>query len=209
MPDDDLETIGLQWLLVTQSSLSEPKGTDLARIVLENKSELTLDDAFAGQIGPADTDKAALIAAHKGAAAYIDDDTKSFMDRYSDIIYIALAAASIIGSIFVGIYTAFTRVAPEKAGELATSLLEIGEKVDSADSVEALDKLHDELEALLRQVVVGLRSGSVSPDGLDSFRLSYEFVRDTLALHRERLARPQARSEHRDEPVVVVTKAAS
>jgi hypothetical protein len=131
------------------------------------------------------------------------------MDRYSDIIYIALAAASIIGSIFVGIYTAFTRVAPEKAGELATSLLEIGEKIDGADSIEALDKLHDELEALLRQVVVGLRSGSVSPDGLDSFRLSYEFVRDTLALHRERLARPSAQSEHRDEPVVVVTKAAS
>ena len=35
LPEDDLDTIGLQWLLVTQSSLSEPKGTDLARIVLE------------------------------------------------------------------------------------------------------------------------------------------------------------------------------
>jgi TRAP-type uncharacterized transport system substrate-binding protein len=209
LPEDDLETIGLQWLLVTQSSLSEPKGTDLARIVLENKSELTLDDAFAGQIGPADTDKSALVAAHKGAAAYIDDDTKSFMDRYSDTIYIALAAASIIGSIFVGIYTAFTRVAPEKAGELAMSLLEIGEKIDAANSIEALDLVQDELEGLLRQVVVGLRNGSVSPDGLDSFRLSYEFVRDTLALHREHLSRPAARSEHRDEPVVVVTKAAS
>jgi TRAP-type uncharacterized transport system substrate-binding protein len=209
LPEDDLETIGLQWLLVTQSSLSEPKGTDLARIVLENKSELTLDDAFAGQIGPADTDKGALVAAHKGAAAYIDDDTKSFMDRYSDIIYIALAAGSIIGSIFIGVYTAFTRVAPEKAGELATTLLDIGGKIDAADSIEALDKLQDELEALLRQVVVGLRNGTVSGDGLDSFRLSYEFVRDTLALHRERLIRASARPEHRDEPVVVVTKAAS
>lgn len=209
LPTDDLDTIGLQWLLVTQSSLSEAKGTDLARIVLENKSELSLDDGFAGQIAPADTDKGALVAAHKGAAAYIDDDTKSFMDRYSDVIYIALAAGSIIGSIFVGIYTAFTRIAPEKAGELATSLLDIGNKIDEANSIEKLDQLQDELEALLRQVVVGLRNGSVSGDGLDSFRLSYEFVRDTLALHRERLTRPPGRSEHRDEPVVVVTKAAS
>jgi TRAP-type uncharacterized transport system substrate-binding protein len=209
LPDDDLDTIGLQWLLVTQSSLSEPKGTELARIALENKSGLTLDDSFAGKIGPADTDKNALVAAHKGAAAYIDDDTKSFMDRYSDIIYIALAAASIIGSIFVGIYTAFTRVAPEKAGELATSLLDIGNKIDAANSIEALDAVQDELEALLRQVVVGLRNGSVSPDGLDSFRLSYEFVRDTLALHREHLTRPAARGDHRDDHVVVVTKAAS
>jgi TRAP-type uncharacterized transport system substrate-binding protein len=209
LPDDDIDTIGLQWLLVTQSSLSEPKGTTLARIVLENKSALTLDDGFAGQIGPADTDKSALVAAHKGAAAYIDDDTKSFMDRYSDIIYIALAAASIIGSIFVGIYTAFTRVAPEKAGELATTLLEIGNKIDDAKTIDALDLLQDELEALLRQVVVGLRNGSVSGDGLDSFRLSYEFVRDTLALHRENLMRKAGRDDHRDDHVVVVTKAAS
>ena len=127
------------------------------------------------------------------------------MDRYSDIIYIALAAASIIGSIFIGIYTAFTRVAPEKAGELATSLLDIGNKIDGAKSTEALDLLQDELEALLRQVVVGLRNGSVSPDGLDSFRLSYEFVRDTLALHRESLMRKSARDDH----MVVVAKAAS
>jgi len=30
-----------------------------------------------------------------------------------------------------------------------------------------------------------------------------------MALHREHLSRPSARNEHRDEPVVVVTKAAS
>jgi TRAP-type uncharacterized transport system substrate-binding protein len=209
LPEDDLETIGLKWLLVAQSNLSEAKGTQLARMILENKSELTLDESFAGQVGPADTEKDALIAAHRGAAAYVNDDTKSFMDRYSDLIYIALAAASIIGSIFVGIYSAFTRVAPEKAGELATTLLEIGGKIEEAKSLEALEALQVELESLLRQVVVGLKKGSVSADGLDSFRLSYEFVRDTMALHRENLIHRTARDDARSDHVVVVTKAAS
>jgi hypothetical protein len=209
LPEDDLETIGLKWLLVAQSNLSEAKGTQLARMILENKSELTLDESFAGQVGPADTEKDALIAAHRGAAAYVNDDTKSFMDRYSDLIYIALAAASIIGSIFVGIYSAFTRVAPEKAGELATTLLEIGGKIEEAKSLEALEALQVELESLLRQVVVGLKKGTVSADGLDSFRLSYEFVRDTMALHRENLIHRTARDDARSDHVVVVTKAAS
>jgi len=41
-PDDDTDTIGLQWLLLAQPTLSEIKGTDLARIILENRAQLAL-----------------------------------------------------------------------------------------------------------------------------------------------------------------------
>ena len=80
---------------------------DLARAIYENKAELALDDGFASRIEPADTDKDALIVAHQGAAEYINDDTKSFMDRYSDMMYLGAGALSVIGSIFVAIYTQY------------------------------------------------------------------------------------------------------
>jgi TRAP-type uncharacterized transport system substrate-binding protein len=205
VPDDDTQTIALQWMLIAQSTLSESKGTELARTLFENKSQLTLDEGFGSHIEPADTDKDSYIAAHRGAAQYFNDDTKSFIDRYSELIYVGLAAMSIIGSIFVGLYTAFTRVAPEKAGALAVSLLEIGEKIEDTKTIEALDELQEQFEAILKQVVAGLRDGTVSADGLDTFRLGYEFVRDTLQLHREALTRRAGR----DENVVVVAKAVS
>ena len=100
IPDDDLDTIGLQWLLVAQSRMSTTTAGDLARAIYENKAELALDDGFASRIEPADTDKDAFIVAHQGAAEYINDDTKSFMDRYSDLMYLGAGALSIIGSIF-------------------------------------------------------------------------------------------------------------
>jgi TRAP-type uncharacterized transport system substrate-binding protein len=205
IPDDDVQSIGLQWMLIVQSSLSDSKGSELARILFENKSQLVLDDGFGAYIEPADTDKDSYISAHRGAAQYFNDDTKSFLERYSELIYVGLAALSIIGSIFVGLYTAFTRVAPEKAGALAASLLEIGEKIEDTKTIEALDELQEQFEAILKQVVAGLRDGTVSADGLDTFRLGYEFVRDTLQLHRESLARRAGR----DENVVVVAKAVS
>jgi TRAP-type uncharacterized transport system substrate-binding protein len=205
VPDDDVQSLGLQWMLIAQSALSEQKGSELARIVFENKAQLTLDDGFGSHIEPADTDKDSFISAHRGAAQYFNDDTKSFLERYSELIYVGLAALSIIGSIFVGLYTAFTRVAPEKAGALAAELLTIGEKIEDAKSIEALDELQEQFEAILKQVVAGLRDGSVSADGLDTFRLGYEFVRDTLQLRREALTRRAGR----DENVVVVAKAVS
>ena len=205
IPDDDLDTIGLQWLLVAQSRMSSTTAGDLARTIYENKAELALAYGFASRIEPADTDKDAFIVAHQGAAEYINDDTKSFMDRYSDLLYLAAAALSVIGSIFAGIYTKFTRVAPEKAGELATAILDIGERVEHADSLDRLEALQDELEVILRGAVIGLRDGTISSDGLDTFRLGYEFVRDEIGMRRDHLKR----NAGHDGNVVVVKSAQS
>ena len=202
IPDDDLDTIGLQWLLVAQSRMSSTTAGDLARTIYENKAELALADGFASRIEPADTDKDAFIVAHQGAAEYINDDTKSFMDRYSDLLYLGAAALSVIGSIFAGIYTKFTRVAPEKAGELATAILDIGERVEHADSLDRLEALQDELEGILRGAVIGLRDGTISSDGLDTFKLGYQFVRDEIGMRRDHLKR---HGGHDDNVVVVKT----
>jgi TRAP-type uncharacterized transport system substrate-binding protein len=189
IPDDDLNTVGLQWLLVAQSRMSTTIAGDLARAIYENKAALALDDGFASKIEPADTDKDAFVIAHQGAAEYINDDTKSFMDRYSDLMYLGAGALSVIGSIFAAIYTNLTRVAPEKASELATAILDIGERMEHAKSLDLLDALQDELEAILRGAVIGLRDGTISTDGLETFKLGYEFVRDELGMRRESLKR--------------------
>jgi TRAP-type uncharacterized transport system substrate-binding protein len=148
IPDDDLDTVGLEWMLVAQSKMTTSTAGDLARVIYENKSELALDDGFASKIEPAATDKDAFIIAHQGAAEYINDDTKSFMDRYSDMMYFGAAALSVIGSIFAAIYTNLTKAAPEQASELATAILDIGERIEHANSLDAIGILQDELEAI-------------------------------------------------------------
>ena len=202
IPDDDLDTVGLQWLLVGQTTMSASTAGDLARTIYENKSELALDDGFASKIEPAEVEKTALVVAHQGVTEYINDTAKSFLERYSDLFYLGVAALSVIGSLFVALYTKVTRVAPEKASELATAILDIGERAADAKSMEALDGLQDELERVLRGVVIGLRDGTISSDGLDTFKLGYEFVRDEIGLRRESLKR---QAGHDDNVVVVKT----
>jgi TRAP-type uncharacterized transport system substrate-binding protein len=211
IPEEDVDTIGLQWLLVASSRLSPVTVGDLARTIYENKAELALPDGFASKIEPPSTDKDAFIVAHQGAAQYINDDIKSFMERYSDLIYIGAAALSIIGSIFATLYTKVTRVAPEKASELATALLDLGEDIQDATTVDELHCLQDEVEKILRNVVIGLRDGTISSDGLDTFKLGYQFVRDEIGLRRDSLQRQAAQGNpaSRDDNVVVVKTAHS
>ena len=209
VPEEDIDTIGLEWLLVAQAKLSTTTVSDLARLIYENKADLALPDGFASKIEPAATDKDAFIVAHPGAAEYINDEIKTFIERYSDLMYVALAALSIIGTICAAIYTKVTRIAPEKASELATAILDVGERVEHATSLDALDELQDELEKILRGVVIGLRDGTISSDGLDTFKLGYEFVRGEIGLRREHIKRHAAQNLAQDEKVVVVKKAQS
>jgi len=209
VPDDDIDTIGLEWLLVAQSRISTTTAADLARIVYENKAELALDDGFASRIDPAETDKNAYVMAHPGAAAYINDDVKSFMDRYSDMMYLGAAALSVIGSIFAAIYAKITRVCPEKASELATAILIVAEKIEHAHTMDQLEEVQDELERILRGVVLGLRDGTISSDGLETFKLGYEFVRGELDIRREYLKRHGDSVATLDDNVAVVKTARS
>ncbi|WP_339030525.1 TAXI family TRAP transporter solute-binding subunit [Bradyrhizobium symbiodeficiens] len=219
IPDDDLDTIGLEWLLVTQSRMSPTTAGELARTIFENKSALGLDNGFATRIEPASTEKDAFVMAHQGAADYINDDTKSFMDKYSDLMYLGAVALSVIGSIFAAIYAKITRIAPEKASELSTAILDVGERIEHAHSLDQLECLQDELEGILRGAVIGLRDGTISTDGLDTFKLGYEFVRDEIGMRRDYLKRHAGETEktvrdagltqHDDSNVVVVKTAQS
>ncbi|KAH2810884.1 hypothetical protein KXV85_005363, partial [Aspergillus fumigatus] len=85
------------------------------------------------------------------------------------------AVLGIIGSICATLYAKVTRVAPEKASELATQLLDIGEDCQDATCINDLDSMQDELEKILRGVVIGLRDGTISSDGLETFKLGYQF----------------------------------
>ena len=202
IPDDDLDTVGLQWLLVGQAANPANTAGELARTIYENKAELALDDGFASKIEPADVDKSAFVAAHQGVDEYINDTSKSFLERYSDLFYVGIAALGVIGSLFAALYTKVTRVAPEKASELATAILDIGERVADVQTIEALVGLQDELESVRRRAVIGLRDGTISSDGLDTFKLGYEFVRDEIGMRRESLKR---QGGHDDNVVVVKT----
>jgi hypothetical protein len=120
-------------------------------------------------------------------------------------MYLGAGALSVIGSIFAAIYTNLTRVAPEKASELSTAILDIGERIEHASSLDALEALQDELEAILRGAVIGLRDGTISTDGLDTFKLGYEFVRDEIGMRRDHLKRRAGP----DDNVVIVKTAQS
>jgi TRAP-type uncharacterized transport system substrate-binding protein len=189
IPEQDTSTVGVERILMARDDVREHDIAELMRIMFGNKADLQIDHRFALHIEPPDTDKESLITAHEGAAEFVDSDVKGFFERYSDIIYLVMSVGSVIGSLGLAGFTAATRVKPMKAGERAHDVMALLDKIRAAEDTVQLDIVETELEDVLKEVLRGLKDGTISAEGLDAFRMGYEHAREAMTNQRHLLSK--------------------
>src|SRR6476620_4837302 len=93
-PEDEVKTIGFAHHIVARKGLSESTIAAFTRQLFAIRQQLMSEYPLAAKIETPDTDKDAVIPVHPGAAAFVDGEEKSFLDRYSDYIWWALMGLS-------------------------------------------------------------------------------------------------------------------
>ncbi len=89
-PEDKIETVSVNHLIVASKTLSDTAVAALARQLFTNRQQLARELPSAAQIEKPDTDKDAALPAHQGAAAYIDGNERTFLEKYTDYIWGAI-----------------------------------------------------------------------------------------------------------------------
>ena len=86
---------------MARSSLPDSVAADVTRLLFSERLSIAQIAPLASQIEAPSTTKGAALPVHPATAAYLDDEEKSFFDRYSDFIYIGamLLASSARGSL--------------------------------------------------------------------------------------------------------------
>src|SRR4030081_1552765 len=97
-PDDEVKTISFSHHIVARKGLSESTVAAFTRQLFAARRALMAEYPLAAKIETPDTDKDAAIPVHPGAAAFVDGEEKTFLDRYSDYIWWGLMALSAMGS---------------------------------------------------------------------------------------------------------------
>lgn len=191
-PPEDVDSMELEELLVVRAKISSALATPLTELVLENREALAEDGVYATAIEAPDVEKDARVLAHKGAADYVNGEVQTVFDRYGDLFYIGTTVASIVGSLCVALYTAFTRVQPVSANQLTQSILDATRDIRKAEDLESVARGEGALDAILEDTLAGLRDGSVSSEGFEGFRLAYERAREIAARQRADFERQTA-----------------
>lgn len=187
-PEEETDTIAVDDILVARQGLPDAVGRALVTAVFENKDQLGVPGRYATNIQPPNTEKEAAILAHPAAAAYFEDQTKTFVDRYSDLLFLVLWIASLVGSGFLWLYSQVTRVTPIEAGRLADTFQELATRARAAEDEASLAPIDEELDRLLSKTLAGLRDGSVSYDGFEALRLTFDLARAAIADRKRELS---------------------
>jgi len=170
-PDDKIETVGVNHLIVAPKTLSETTVANFTRALFAARPSLAREVPSAARITKPDTDKDAALPAHPGAAAYIDGTERTFMDNYSDYLWGAVLLLSVLGSGVAGLRHYGKRDERRLNVLHREKLLAAISLVRQIDSIEELDALQCEADEFLRETLECYDDGAIEPSDLAAYGL--------------------------------------
>jgi TRAP transporter TAXI family solute receptor len=171
-PEEEVKSISFSHHIVARKGLSETTIAAFTRQLFSIRQQLLAEFPQAAKIETPDTDKDAAIPVHPGAAAFVDGEEKTFLDRYSDYIWWSLMGLSAMGSVgawFAGYVRKDERT---NNSHLRERLLEMIAGARKSDSVEDLDSMQTEADNILRDTLHCYEDGAIEDGALTAFNIA-------------------------------------
>src|SRR5712671_6267972 len=180
-PDDDVKTISFFHYIVARKGLSESTIAAFTRQLFAIRQSVMTEFPLAAKIETPDTDQDAVIPVHPGAAAYVDGEEKTFLDRYSDFIWWGLMGLSAMGSAGAWFAGYLKKDVRSNNSSLRERLLDMLGAARRSDSTEELDQMQTEADDILRDTLQCFEHGAIEEGALAAFNIALEQFHNAVA----------------------------
>jgi TRAP transporter TAXI family solute receptor len=180
-PEDEVKTISFAHHIVARKGLSESTVATFTRQLFAIRQTLLSEFPLAAKIETPDTDKDAAIPVHPGAAAYVDGEEKTFLDRYSDFIWWGLMGLSAMGSAGAWFAGYLKKDERNNNSSLRDRLLDMLAAARHSDSTEELDQMQAEADDILRDTLHCFEHGAIEEGALTAFNIALEQFHNAVA----------------------------
>jgi TRAP transporter TAXI family solute receptor len=174
LPDDTVETVSVDHLIVTRKALSETTAAAFFRQLFALRQAIARQVPGAAHITKPDTDKDTGLPVNRGAAAVIDGTERTFLDKYGDYFWFALLLLSGIGSAGAWLRHYFDRDEREENTNLRNGILAMVSRVRTADSSEELLAMQHEVDTIIGETLESYDAGAIEQEELAAFGLVLE-----------------------------------
>jgi TRAP transporter TAXI family solute receptor len=186
-PEDEVKTISFAHHIVARKALSESTVAAFTRQLFAIRQQLMTEFPLAAKIETPDTDKDAAIPVHPGAAAFVDGEEKTFLDRYSDFIWWGLMALSAMGSAGAWFAGYLKKDERNNNTSLRERLLDMIATARRSDSTEELDTMQTEADAIMRDTLLCFDHGAIEEGALTAFNIALDQFHNAVADRRATL----------------------
>jgi TRAP-type uncharacterized transport system substrate-binding protein len=191
VPEDDLTTLRTSLYLVANKKLSSNTIATLTQTIMAVRRELLGEQPIFAQIAAASTDSDAFIPVHPGAAAFYNGTQQSFMDQYSNEIFLAPMILGGIASVLAAAWKFLGIGNPETIQGPLDSLYALARRIRKAATDAELETIEDEIDGILRAQRALAASGD--ENAIDASTLNVAAHRLENLIHDRRMllaARP-------------------
>jgi TRAP transporter TAXI family solute receptor len=186
-PDDKIETVSVNHVIVARKALSDTTVGAFVRQLFAIRQSLAKQVPGAAHVKKPDTDKDAELPVHRGAAAYLDGTERTFLERYSDYFWAAVLVLSGLGSAGAWLRHYLKRDEREQNTVHRDKILAMISKVREAESPEELLAMQREVDAILRETLDCYDDGAIEEEDLSAFGLVLEQFHYAVADRRAEL----------------------
>src|SRR6266404_8226069 len=183
-PDEEVKTISFAHHIVARKGLSDSTVAVFTRQLFAIRQTVMAEFPLAAKIETPDTDKDAVIPVHPGAAAYVDGEEKTFLDRYSDYIWWGLMALSAMGSAGAWFAGYLKKDERNNNSSLRERMLEMLAAARRSDSTDELDQMQAEADDILRDTLHCFEHGAIEAAALTAFNIALEQFHNAVADRR-------------------------
>jgi TRAP transporter TAXI family solute receptor len=180
-PDDAVKTISFAHHIVARKDLSDSTIAAFTRQLFAIRQSVMAEFPLAAKIETPDTDKDAAIPVHPGAAAFVDGEEKTFLDRYGDYIWWGLMGLSAMGSAGAWFAGYLKRDQRNNNSTLRDRLLEMLSAARQSDSTEELDRMQSEADGILRDTLQCFEHGAINEGALTAFNIALQQFHNAVA----------------------------
>ena len=178
-PDDKLETVSVNQLIMARKALSETTAAAFFRQLFAVRQVVARQVPGASHITKPDTENDAELPVHRGAAAVINGSERTFLDRYGDYFWFALLLLSGIGSAGAWLRHYLMNEREENTSH-RKRILAMVPKVRTAESNQKLKSMQAEVDAIISETLECYDDGAIQDEELAAFGLVLELFNHAI-----------------------------
>jgi TRAP-type uncharacterized transport system substrate-binding protein len=193
LPDAALTTLRVGSYIVANKKLDPDTITTLTQALVNVRNDLVRDQPLLAGLTAPDTDPDAYIPVHPGAAAYYNGTQQSFMDKYSDWIYLTPMVLGALASIAAAAWR-FLGIRHEPEENVLRSLFALPRQIREVTSEAELTRIENEVDQALDAEMANA-VGSENAQEIAALASMAHRLEDSIHRRRQMLAAGAAKSQ--------------
>jgi TRAP transporter TAXI family solute receptor len=149
VPEDDVTTLQVSFYLVGKKSLDKDLIAGFTQAITAARRDVLTETPVLAQFKAPDTDAGAYLPVHPGAAEFYNGSQLSFLDRWSNAIFLAPMALGALATVAAAAWR-FLRSGELKPGKPALdALYALGRKIRRAENEAELLEIENQIDVVL------------------------------------------------------------